>query len=97
MISRSRQHPLAAIEIPTLVLSGGTSHPAMQRANALLFESMSRAALATIDGAAHFMIATHVAEVSRLIGEHVDGIESCSISRAIRDCVYGDALSSGPE
>jgi pimeloyl-ACP methyl ester carboxylesterase len=75
---------LAAIEIPTLVLSGGTSHPAMQRANALLFESMSRAALATIDGAAHFMIATHVAEVSRLIGEHVDGIESCSISRPSR-------------
>ena len=40
---------LAAIEIPTLVLSGGASHPAMQRANALLSESMSIAALATLD------------------------------------------------
>jgi len=75
---------LAAIEIPTLVLRGGASHPAMQRANALLFESMSRAALATLDCAAHFMIATHAAEVSRLIGEHVDGVESRSISRPSR-------------
>ena len=71
---------LAAIEIPTLVLSGGNSHPAMQRANALLFESMSRAALATLDRAAHFMIATHAAEISRLIREHVDGVKSRSIS-----------------
>jgi pimeloyl-ACP methyl ester carboxylesterase len=75
---------LAAIEIPTLVLRGGASHPAMQRANTLLFESMSRAALATLDCATHFMIATHAAEVSRLIGEHVDRVESRSTSRPSR-------------
>ncbi len=72
---------LATIEIPTLVLRGGASHPAMQRANGLLFECMNRAALATIDCAAHFMIATHAGEVGRLIGEHVDSVESRSISR----------------
>jgi pimeloyl-ACP methyl ester carboxylesterase len=76
---------LATIEIPTLVLRGGASHPAMQRANGLLFECMNRAALATIDGAAHFMIATHAGEVGRLLGELVDGVESRSTSRAHLD------------
>ena len=76
---------LATIEIPTLVIRGGASHPAMQRANGLLFECMNRAALATIDGAAHFMIATHAGEVGGLIGEHVDSVESRSISRAHLD------------
>jgi pimeloyl-ACP methyl ester carboxylesterase len=76
---------LATIEIPTLVLRGGASHPAMQRVNGLLFECMNGAGLATIDGAAHFMIATHAGKVGRLIGEHVDGVESRSISRAHLD------------
>jgi hypothetical protein len=48
----------------------------MQRINALVSECMRRATLATIDGAAHFMIATHAGEVCRLISEHVDGVES---------------------
>jgi pimeloyl-ACP methyl ester carboxylesterase len=73
---------LATIEIPTLVLRGGASHPAVQRANRLLFECMSRAALATIDGAAHFMIATHAGEVGGSISEHVYGVESRSTSRS---------------
>jgi len=77
---------LATIEIPTLVLRGGASHPAMQRANGLLFECMNRATLATIDGAAHFMIATHAGEVGRLIGEHVDGVESRSTSHYLDFC-----------
>jgi pimeloyl-ACP methyl ester carboxylesterase len=75
---------LATIKIPTLVLRGGASHPAMQRANELLFECMNRAALATIDGAAHFMITTHAGEVGRLIGEHVDRIVPRSIPRTSR-------------
>ncbi len=75
---------LATIKIPTLVLRGGASHPAMQRANELLFECMNRAALATIDGAAHFMITTHAGEVGRLIGEHVDRIAPRSIPRTSR-------------
>jgi pimeloyl-ACP methyl ester carboxylesterase len=62
---------LAAVRIPTLVLRGSASHPAMQRANALLSERVRGAALVTIAGAAHFMIATHASEVARLIAQHV--------------------------
>jgi hypothetical protein len=47
---------------------------------------MSRVALATLDCAAHFMIATPAAEVSRLIGEHVDDVEFRNICRPSRFC-----------
>ena len=67
---------LTAVQIPALVIRGGASHPAVQRANALLSECMSRAALATIETAAHFMIATHPNEMGRLIAQHVHRAES---------------------
>ena len=67
---------LAAFQIPTLVVRGGKSNPAVQRANTLLSESMGNAALATIDTAAHFMIATHPNEVGRLIARHVRRAEA---------------------
>jgi pimeloyl-ACP methyl ester carboxylesterase len=69
---------LAAIGTPVLVFRGGESHPAVQRANALLSECVSGAALATIDGAAHFMVATHANEVARLIAQHVHGSEAAN-------------------
>ena len=62
---------LAALQFPTLVVRGGQSNPAVQRANALLSEGIRHAALATINDAAHFMIATHPNEVGRLIARHV--------------------------
>ena len=62
---------LAAIRMPVLVARGSASHPAMQCANAILSECIDQAALVTIDGAAHFMIATHVTEVAHLIAQHV--------------------------
>lgn len=61
---------LATIEIPVLIIRGGASHPAVQRANALLSECIGRAELATVDGAAHFMTATHAAQVARLVARH---------------------------
>jgi pimeloyl-ACP methyl ester carboxylesterase len=67
---------LGEIEIPLLVVRGGDSSPAMQRASAVLHERTRGSALATIDGAAHFMIATHVGEVACLIARHVDGAEA---------------------
>jgi hypothetical protein len=67
---------LGALQIPTLVVRGGESNPAVQRANALLSECMGSAALATIDTAAHFMIATHSDEVGRLIAQHVHCAEA---------------------
>lgn len=67
---------LAAIEIPVLVIWGGLSHPSVQRANALLGECINGAAFAAIEGAAHFMIATHASEVARLIAQHVRGAQA---------------------
>jgi hypothetical protein len=67
---------LAAIQIPAIVIIGGTIHPAVKRVNSLLSECMGEAALATIETAAHFMIATHPNEVGRLIGQHVHSAEA---------------------
>jgi pimeloyl-ACP methyl ester carboxylesterase len=67
---------LAAIDLPALVLWGGASHPAMQRANELVGDRLKRATSATIAGAAHFMLGTHPAEVARLIGRHVEAAEA---------------------
>jgi pimeloyl-ACP methyl ester carboxylesterase len=63
---------LATIDVPALVLWGGASHPAAQRANALLGQSVPGAATAEVGGAAHFMIVTHAREVARLIAHHVE-------------------------
>jgi pimeloyl-ACP methyl ester carboxylesterase len=71
---------LAAVDIPALVIRGGVSHPAVQRANALLGKWMGRAVLATMDTAAHFMIATHPNEVGRLIAHHVHHAEAGRIA-----------------
>ena len=67
---------LAAIEIPVLVVRGGDSPAAMQRLSALLHERIGGSALATVGGAAHFMIATHAGEVASLIARHVQGAEA---------------------
>jgi pimeloyl-ACP methyl ester carboxylesterase len=66
---------LAALQLPTLVLLGGASHPAVRRANVLLGERIKGATLEAIAGAAHFMITTHSDEVARLIAMHVDRAE----------------------
>jgi pimeloyl-ACP methyl ester carboxylesterase len=67
---------LAGLELPVLVIRGGASHPAMQRISALLSELIPRAALATVDGAAHFLIATHAGDVGRMIAAHVEAVEA---------------------
>jgi pimeloyl-ACP methyl ester carboxylesterase len=75
---------LAAIQIPVLVFRGGASHLAVQRANALLSEGMRGAELVTVDGAAHFMIATHADQVGHLIAQHVHRAEASERSPAQR-------------
>jgi pimeloyl-ACP methyl ester carboxylesterase len=67
---------LAQVEVPTLVVRGGESHPAMQRVNEILSERVIQATLATIEGASHFMIATHAVEVARLVARHVHRAEA---------------------
>ena len=69
-----RPSAIAAIDLPTLVLRGGTSQPAVQRANELLSMHLPNASLVTVAGAAHFMIATHAADVARAIAQHVRGV-----------------------
>jgi pimeloyl-ACP methyl ester carboxylesterase len=67
---------LAGNVTPLLVVRGGDSSAAMQRAGAVLHQRTQGSALATIDGAAHFMIATHAGEVASLIARHVDRAEA---------------------
>ena len=73
---------LSAVAIPTLVLWGGASHPAAQRANALLSECLGRATSAVVEGAAHFMISSHAREVACLVADHVHRAEAGATSRA---------------
>jgi pimeloyl-ACP methyl ester carboxylesterase len=61
---------LAGIGVPTLVGWGENSHPAARRANQLLAQCTG-ACVVTFRGAAHFMIATHAAEVARALAQHV--------------------------
>lgn len=63
---------LAKLSLPTLVLTGTASHPAAQRANQLVAESIRAADFRIVDGAAHFMIATHAREVGAHIAHHID-------------------------
>ncbi len=67
---------LASLEVPTLVMTGTASHPAPRRANELLGEHIPGAAFTLVEGAAHFMIATHAAEVAQRIAEHVRRAET---------------------
>jgi pimeloyl-ACP methyl ester carboxylesterase len=62
---------LADLALPVMVLRGGSSHAAVQRANELLAQCLPRAALATVPDAAHFMISSHAREVAQLISAHL--------------------------
>jgi pimeloyl-ACP methyl ester carboxylesterase len=63
---------LARLAVPTLVVTGTASHPAARRANQLLAGCIGGAQFHLIDGAAHFMIATHAREVGALVAARVD-------------------------
>jgi pimeloyl-ACP methyl ester carboxylesterase len=62
---------LASITIPTVVLRGEASHPAMRRVSGLLGQCIDGASVVTVPGAAHFMISTHAEEVARIIAREV--------------------------
>jgi pimeloyl-ACP methyl ester carboxylesterase len=62
---------LATVTVPTLVVWGDASHPAVRRANDLLGQGIPEASRATIAGAAHFMIATHSKQFADLVARHV--------------------------
>jgi len=62
---------LAKVDVPTLVIRGGASHPAMQRATELLSRCLAYGSLTTVEGAAHFMISTHAEAVAAGIAGHI--------------------------
>jgi pimeloyl-ACP methyl ester carboxylesterase len=66
-----RPSRLATIDIPTLVLFGGKSHPAVQRANEIIGQCIAGATIVRVAGAAHFMISTNPGVVARSIAPHV--------------------------
>jgi pimeloyl-ACP methyl ester carboxylesterase len=80
---------LAKIDIPTLVLWGENSQPAVQRTNQLLAQC-TKASTVTVGGAAHFMISTHPEEVARALAQHVSAatrphLRSSACGRAFAD------------
>jgi pimeloyl-ACP methyl ester carboxylesterase len=80
---------LARIDIPTLVLWGENSQPAVQRTNQLLAQCTKASAI-TVGGAAHFMISTHPEEVARTLAQHVSAatrphLRSSASGRAFAD------------
>ena len=62
---------LPSMAFIALVVRGAASHPAMKRATELLARGLVDSRLATIPGAAHFMISTHAKPVADAIERHV--------------------------
>lgn len=69
--SRVTLQELAAARIPTMIVCGGESHMAMRRSNQLLSAHLSNSDLTILQGANHFMIGTHAAELTNIIERHV--------------------------
>ena len=65
---------LQTLRLPTLVVYGQLSPPAMQIGGAALARCLD-APMEIVDGAAHFMIATHAADVARRVAAHIRGVE----------------------
>jgi pimeloyl-ACP methyl ester carboxylesterase len=67
------QQTLRSIDMPTTLVRGGDSHPAMRRIAELLHDAIPAAQLVTIEGGSRFLSSSHPAEVAALIRQHVDG------------------------
>jgi pimeloyl-ACP methyl ester carboxylesterase len=64
---------LRSIDVPTTVVRGGNSHPAMRRIAELLHDSIPAAQLVSIDGGSHFLPSSHPAEIAALVRRQVGG------------------------
>jgi pimeloyl-ACP methyl ester carboxylesterase len=62
---------LQRLAVPSLVLCGAVSHPAMKRSSELLSIHLPDASIVEIRDAGHFMIRTHPAEVAAIVARHV--------------------------
>lgn len=62
---------LTAVEVPTLVVTGRSSHLAMQCCNQLLVDHLPQAQIMTLESANHFMIGTHALDLTDAIKQHI--------------------------
>jgi pimeloyl-ACP methyl ester carboxylesterase len=67
---------LGNILLPTRVVRGERTAPALHQCADILSQAMANASLHTIAGADHFMTTTHAAELAELIRDHVRKTES---------------------
>jgi pimeloyl-ACP methyl ester carboxylesterase len=61
------EESLQSIDVPTTVVRGANSHPAMRRIAELLHDSIPSAQLVTIEGGSHFLPSSHPAEIAALV------------------------------
>ena len=66
----------AGITTPSLFVRGECGHPAVRHVAEVLSDAVSGSSLVTVPGENHFMIATHTADVARLIRDHVEKVET---------------------
>ena len=74
---------LRCIDLPVLVLWGEASHRSVRHANAVLARCLRQSVSAEVKGAAHFMIASHADQLSRLIARHVHVAEASYLSSCV--------------
>lgn len=67
--------PFGDIQVPSHVLRGEHGHRAMARCTEILAGILPNAALTTVAGAGHFMIASHAGDVARLVSGAVTARE----------------------
>lgn len=72
--TRPTHADFSAVRVPTLVIYGSTSHEAMHRCNQLLVDYLPQAQLMALEGANHFMIVTHAAELTQKIEAHIRAV-----------------------
>lgn len=65
--SRMHLDAFAALRVPTAIVCGTASHMAMQRSNQLLSAYLPQAELTMLEGANHFMMATHAVQLTEII------------------------------
>lgn len=65
---------LQSIDVPTTVVRGGNTHPAMRRIAELLRDSIPTARLVSIEGGSHFLPSSHPSEIAELVRLQVDGM-----------------------
>lgn len=63
---------LGAVNVPTTLVRGGETHPAMRRIAERLHEFIPASRLITVDGGSHFLPSTHPTEIARLVRRHVE-------------------------